>query len=81
MVDLHMHIHASDGTDSTEKLLKKLRSAGIKTFSVTDHDTRKADWARKKSPSRCEQWNLFYLWCMGDEMAKAGIVKLNNKMG
>ena len=39
MVDLHMHTHASDGTDSTEKLLKKLRSAGIKTFSVTDHDT------------------------------------------
>ena len=28
-----------------------------------------------------EQWNLFYLWCMGDEMAKAGIVKSNNKMG
>ena len=28
-----------------------------------------------------EQCNLFYLWCMGDEMAKAGIVKSNNKMG
>lgn len=34
MVDLHMHTHASDGTDGTGT-----RSAGIKTFSVTDHDT------------------------------------------
>lgn len=39
MIDLHIHTNASDGTDSTEKLLKKLRSAGIKAFAITDHDT------------------------------------------
>ncbi|SHL07964.1 hypothetical protein SAMN05216582_14020 [Selenomonas ruminantium] len=39
MIDLHVHTNASDGTDSAEKLLKKLRSAGIKIFAVTDHDT------------------------------------------
>ena len=39
MVDLHMHSTASDGTDTILELLKKVRIAGIHTFSVTDHDT------------------------------------------
>lgn len=39
MVDLHMHTKESDGTDAEWKLIEKLREAGIKTFSVTDHDT------------------------------------------
>ena len=38
-VDLHIHTTASDGSDSPEQLLKKLRDAGICTFAVTDHDT------------------------------------------
>ena len=38
-VDLHMHSHASDGSDSVPELLQKLRRAGIHTFAVTDHDT------------------------------------------
>ncbi len=38
-IDLHMHSIASDGTDSIQELLKKVRSAGIRTFSLTDHDT------------------------------------------
>ncbi len=39
MVDLHMHSRASDGSDHIEELLTKVRDAGIRTFSVTDHDT------------------------------------------
>ena len=39
MVDLHMHTRESDGTDDDRELIGKLRKAGIKIFSVTDHDT------------------------------------------
>jgi len=39
VVDLHLHTMASDGTDEDWKLIEKLRKAGIRTFSVTDHDT------------------------------------------
>jgi predicted metal-dependent phosphoesterase TrpH len=38
-VDLHIHTRASDGSDSPLELLRELRAAGIRTFSVTDHDT------------------------------------------
>lgn len=38
-IDLHMHSTASDGSDSIPILLEKLRTAGIYTFSITDHDT------------------------------------------
>ncbi len=38
-VDLHIHTTASDGTDSPAELLNKLRAAGVRVFSVTDHDT------------------------------------------
>lgn len=37
--DLHMHSIASDGTDSVDALLANVRAAGIRVFSVTDHDT------------------------------------------
>ena len=40
-IDLHIHTNASDGTDSPEKLLAKIRELGIKRFAVTDHDTIK----------------------------------------
>lgn len=39
LVDLHIHSNASDGTDDVNALLDNLRNAGIKTFSLTDHDT------------------------------------------
>lgn len=39
MIDLHMHSTASDGTDDVHTLLTHLEAAGIKTFSLTDHDT------------------------------------------
>ena len=38
-VDLHIHTNASDGSDSPALLLRKLKEAGITTFSITDHDT------------------------------------------
>ena len=39
MIDLHLHTTASDGSDSPEELLEKIRAAGITVFSVTDHDS------------------------------------------
>ena len=38
-IDLHMHSKVSDGTDSPEDLVEKVREAGFSTFAVTDHDT------------------------------------------
>lgn len=38
-IDLHIHTTASDGSDSPMELLGKLRDAGVRVFSVTDHDT------------------------------------------
>lgn len=39
LADLHIHTNASDGTDSPEVLLQKIRQLNIKHFAVTDHDT------------------------------------------
>ncbi len=41
-IDLHMHTTVSDGTDTPEELLKRVKEAGITLFSVTDHDAVKA---------------------------------------
>lgn len=41
-IDLHIHTTASDGTDTPEELIKKIRSAGIETFAVSDHDSIKS---------------------------------------
>ena len=38
-IDLHIHTSASDGTWSPETLIQNITDAGIKIFSVTDHDT------------------------------------------
>ena len=38
MIDLHIHSNNSDGTDSPEELLKKIREKGINIFALTDHD-------------------------------------------
>ena len=38
VVDLHMHSNVSDGTDSPEELTGLVRRAGIRLFSLTDHD-------------------------------------------
>ena len=39
MIDLHMHTTASDGTCTPESLVEHVWQAGIRTMSVTDHDT------------------------------------------
>ena len=38
MIDLHMHTTVSDGSDTPEEILGKVREAGIRLFAVTDHD-------------------------------------------
>lgn len=40
-IDLHMHSTVSDGTDTPEEILAKIRAAGIDLFSLTDHDALK----------------------------------------
>ena len=41
-IDLHMHSTVSDGTDTPEEILVRVREAGIALFAVTDHDAVKA---------------------------------------
>ena len=38
-IDLHMHTTFSDGTDTPEEIIGKVKAAGIALFSVTDHDS------------------------------------------
>ena len=37
-MDLHIHTTVSDGTDTPEALLSRVRALGLELFSVTDHD-------------------------------------------
>lgn len=39
IIDLHMHTTLSDGTDTPEEIIGKVKAAGISLFSVTDHDS------------------------------------------
>ena len=41
-LDLHLHTTSSDGSDTPEELLEKIREAGFDCFSVTDHDSTSA---------------------------------------
>ncbi|MBU0574015.1 MAG: PHP domain-containing protein [Candidatus Margulisbacteria bacterium] len=36
--DLHIHTNHSDGTDAPEEIVRKARTAGLKTIAITDHD-------------------------------------------
>ena len=38
-IDLHIHTTASDGSDTPAQLAGRIQEAGIRIFSVTDHDT------------------------------------------
>ena len=40
-IDLHMHTAVSDGTDTPEEIVERVKEAGIELFSVTDHDAIK----------------------------------------
>jgi 3',5'-nucleoside bisphosphate phosphatase len=42
VIDLHLHTTASDGTCTPEDLVRRAWQAGIRTMSVTDHDTMAA---------------------------------------
>ena len=42
MIDLHLHTTASDGAYSPEELLLLASSVGVRTLSITDHDTMAA---------------------------------------
>lgn len=37
-IDLHLHTVVSDGTDTPEELLAKVKAQGIQMYSITDHD-------------------------------------------
>ena len=43
-IDLHMHTKISDGTDTPEEILDRVRNAGIEVFSITDHDSIKSSY-------------------------------------
>lgn len=40
-IDLHMHSAVSDGSDTPEEIISKVKNAGIALFSLTDHDAVK----------------------------------------
>jgi predicted metal-dependent phosphoesterase TrpH len=42
VIDLHLHTTASDGRSTPEDLVRRAYHAGIRTISVTDHDTMAA---------------------------------------
>ena len=53
MIDLHMHTTASDGRHSPEELVERAWNIGIRTMSVTDHDTLAAfDVAAREATRR-----------------------------
>ena len=42
MIDLHLHTTASDGEHSASEVIARAAAAGIRTLSITDHDTMAA---------------------------------------
>lgn len=42
MIDLHMHTHHSDGTNTTEELLNLAQKENMEYISITDHDCVKS---------------------------------------
>jgi predicted metal-dependent phosphoesterase TrpH len=52
-IDLHLHTIASDGRSTPEQLVDQAFAAGIRTMSVTDHDTRAAEPAVRAAAAVC----------------------------
>ena len=48
-IDLHMHTTVSDGTDTPEEIIGRVRETGIQFFSVTDHDSVKGSGMIRKA--------------------------------
>ena len=42
MIDLHMHTHYSDGTNSVTEILQKAEELKLEYISITDHNTCEA---------------------------------------
>lgn len=55
MIDLHMHTTCSDGRCTPEDLVLRARNAGIRTMSVTDHDTM---GGVDPATQAAEQWGI-----------------------
>ena len=56
-VDLHLHSTVSDGTDTPEEILQLAGEAGLKVFSLTDHDA--VEGSRRILQARKEKDPLF----------------------
>ncbi len=54
MIDLHLHTTASDGLCEPDELVRLAHQAGIRTLSVTDHDTLHATEAVAACAARCQ---------------------------
>ena len=52
IIDLHIHTRNSDGSDTTEEILKKCKDLNLEYISITDHDT-------------CEAYNDIKKMCKG----------------
>jgi len=37
-IDLHIHSKNSDGADTVEELIPKIKASGVDVFALTDHD-------------------------------------------
>jgi predicted metal-dependent phosphoesterase TrpH len=49
MIDLHLHTTASDGRCTPEELVDRAYQVGLRTISVTDHDTRAGEAAARSA--------------------------------
>jgi len=52
--DLHIHTNASDGQYAPPEILKKVKSKGLQTVSITDHDTIAGYLQAKESAAELE---------------------------
>lgn len=51
-IDLHLHTTASDGQSTPAELVERIWRAGIRAFSVTDHDTRAGEQQSRAAAAR-----------------------------
>ena len=56
LVDMHLHTTASDGSFSPSEVVQRVKSSGVKVFSLTDHDTTAACTKSKMIYRR--EWNF-----------------------
>lgn len=57
-IDLHIHSKNSDGADTVEELIPKIKAAGVDVFALTDHD-RTDGWA--KAAELAKELNLSFI--------------------